>query len=275
VVLGQRSPDGVFVTMRRCAVIGSPISHSLSPVLHRAAYEWLGLDWTYERHEVGSDEVGAFVATLGNDWRGLSVTMPCKRAILGLGTPDEVVSTLGVGNTVIFDGHPSDRETTRIHNTDVSGVRMLLEDAGPGSTVLVYGNGATARSCVYALSQLGVSRVCVRARDMEKTRVLFRDATLWGVDVTDSESDPDILISTVPAQVAGEWGWASAGLVFDVLYDPWPTPLVRQARHRGVPVLTGLDLLAAQGVGQVELMTGHAIDFTILRSAAEQAMASR
>ena len=78
-VFGQRPTEGVLV--RRCAVIGSPIAHSLSPVLHRAAYKWLGLDWVYERHEVKADEVGPFVARLGNQWRGLSVTMPCKKAI--------------------------------------------------------------------------------------------------------------------------------------------------------------------------------------------------
>jgi len=263
------------VTVRRCAVIGSPIAHSLSPALHQAAYEWLGLDWVYERHEVRADQVDSFVATLGDEWRGLSVTMPCKKVILGCGIPDEVTAALGVGNTVVFDGRPSDPATTRISNTDVSGVRMLLGEAGPGSTVLVYGNGATARSCIYAVSQLGVSQVCVRARDMVKTHSLVQDAASWGVDVMVEGPAPDILISTVPAAVAARWGTASAGLVFDILYDPWPTPLVLEATRRGVPTMTGLDLLAAQAVGQVESMTGRTIDFSVLRQAADEAMAHR
>ena len=274
-VRGQWQTEGVFVTVKRCAVIGSPIAHSLSPALHRTAYDWLGLDWVYERHEVRADQVESFVAGLGDGWRGLSVTMPCKKAILGLGTPDAVSAALTVGNTVIFDGDPGDRSTTRIFNTDVSGVEMVLGERVEGARVLVYGNGATARSCIYALARMGVPAVQVRARDGEKTQDLARDAASWGIDVVPEGSDPDILISTVPAAVGAQWGTASAGLVFDVLYDPWPTPLALQASHRGASVLTGLDLLAAQAVGQVELMTGCRIDFSVLRQAADEAMAHR
>ena len=262
------------MTMRRCAVIGSPIAHSLSPVLHRAAYGELGLDWVYDRHEVRSDEVVDFVAKLDDQWRGLSVTMPCKRAIVALGTPDEIVTALGVGNTVIFDGRPGDVATTRIYNTDVTGMEMLLGGEDRGAAFCVYGNGATARSSIYALSRLGITQVGVRARDDEKTQLLARDAGSWGIEVIPPERT-DVLISTVPAGVAADWGTASASLVVDVLYDPWPTPLASLASEQGVRVLTGLDLLAAQAVGQVELMTGHRVDFSLLRSAAGGAMAAR
>ncbi len=81
-------------------MIGQPIAHSLSPDLHRAAYQWLGLDWAYERHEVNASTLSQFLAGLGEGWRGLSVTMPCKPAIVAHGQPDEVVRTLGVGNTM-------------------------------------------------------------------------------------------------------------------------------------------------------------------------------
>ena len=260
--------------MRRCAVIGSPIAHSLSPVLHRAAYKWLGLDWVYERHEVKADEVGSFVARLGNQWRGLSVTMPCKKAILSLGTPDMTVSDLGVGNTVIFGGHPADPATTRIYNTDVSGIGVVLCEQDNRASYLVYGNGATARSVVYALSKMGVTRVQVRARNTDKTSPLIQDGARWGIDVISPEKRPDILISTVPAQAAAEWGTAGASVVFDVIYDPWPTPLMVQAANQGLTMLTGIDMLAAQAVGQVELMTGRTIDFSILKQAADEAMSA-
>jgi len=259
--------------MRRCAVIGSPISHSLSPALHQAGYEWLGLDWVYERHEVTPDTLNGFIAGLGDEWRGLSVTMPCKKAIVHLGIPDEVVTALGVGNTVIFDGHPQDRTTTRIHNSDVSGVRTVLGGMDPCSEVLVYGNGATARSCVYALSGLGVPRVQVKARNQDATHDLAADAARWGIEVVPPGPRADVLVSTVPADVAADWGIGSASEVFDVLYDPWPTPLVTQARAAGLTTATGLDLLAAQAVGQMELMTGSHVDFSVLRSAADQSMA--
>jgi len=263
----------------RCAVIGSPIAHSLSPDLHRAAYAWLGLDWRYDRHEVDAAGVAGFVAGLDEQWRGLSVTMPCKAAIVELGTPDEVVRALGVGNTVIFGGVPSDRGTTTIHNTDVTGIQMVVRDAAldPAAPVVIFGNGATARSCVYALARLGVPRVAVRARDQAKTRALATDGACWGIEVTPTDAAAETVISTVPAPVAAAWAGdlARINLVFDVLYDPWPTPLVDAARHAGAHVRTGLDLLAAQAVGQVELMTGRSVDVAILREAADQALSRR
>jgi len=251
----------------------------LSPDLHRAAYQWLGLDWHYERHDVTADHVADFVAGLTGSWRGLSVTMPCKRAIVALGRPDAVTTALGVGNTVIFDGSPSDAATTRVHNTDVSGIALVLRDQGldAASAIQVYGNGATARSCVYALAGLGVRRVVVRARDDGKTRQLAEAGADWGIEVVPGAGPADVVVSTVPAAVAGQWG-ADLGhpyLVFDVLYDPWPTPLAGLAAARGARVATGLDLLAAQAVGQVELMTGRTVDFAVLRRAADQGMASR
>lgn len=263
----------------RCAVIGSPIAHSLSPDLHQAAYRWLGLDWTYERHEVAADQVAGFVGGLDDTWRGLSVTMPCKAAIVPLGVGDEVVRALGVANTVVFDGLPGDRDRTRIVNTDVPGVRMVLRDAevAPDARIVVYGNGATARSAVFALAGMGVTRVAVRARDRSKTEALAGDGAAWGIEVVADAAGPcDVAISTVPSSVAAEWvDLAGVQVVFDVLYDPWPTPLIVQARGRGAAVRTGLDLLAAQAVGQVELMTGRGVDFVVLREAAEQGMARR
>ncbi len=80
-----------MLTVRRCAVLGSPIEHSLSPAIHAAAYAHLGLDWTYERHEVVADGLAAFVAGLDESWRGLSCTMPLKEAVVRLGQPDDIV----------------------------------------------------------------------------------------------------------------------------------------------------------------------------------------
>ena len=264
-----------------CAVIGSPINHSLSPDLHRAAYRTLGLNWAYTRHEVAAEGVARFVARLDGDWRGLSVTMPCKAAIVELGVGDEVVRALGVANTVIFDGLPADRDSTRVYNTDVPGAQMVLREVGvrPGSQVLVYGNGATARSIIYALARMGLTEVAVRGRDQAKTAALSSDGENWGIEVVAAENAVnhcDVIISTVPAEVAGEWADLSkVGVVFDVLYDPWPTPLIAFARRRGLQVRTGLDLLAAQAVGQVKLMTGRRIDFAVLRQAAREGIARR
>jgi shikimate dehydrogenase len=259
----------------RCAVIGSPIAHSLSPQLHRAGYAWLGLDWTYERHEVRAEQVAGFVAGLDGSWRGLSATMPCKAAIVALGQPDPVVGALGIANTVVFDGAPGDPGATRVANTDVPGVELVLTQAGVElEDVVVLGNGATARSTVFALGRLGARRVGVRARDQAKTAALARDGAAWGIEVVPATA-ATVVVSTVPAAVGASWApdLGTPDLVFDVLYHPWPTPLATWAGSRGIPTRTGLDLLAAQAVGQLRLMTGRTVPFDLLRATADQALA--
>jgi hypothetical protein len=102
-------------SVRRCAVLGSPIQHSLSPALHRAAYGYLGLDWTYDRVEVDERGLAAFVGGLDASWRGLSLTMPLKVAVLELGNVDQLASLAGAGNTLILEGG-----SRTVHNTDVA-----------------------------------------------------------------------------------------------------------------------------------------------------------
>jgi len=263
----------------RCAVIGKPIAHSLSPDLHRAAYHFLELDWQYDRFEVGRYEVAHFVAGLDRTWRGLSVTMPCKPAIVALGRPDPMVRALGVGNTVIFDGEPGDPATTRIHNTDVPGIQSVLQtpDVDLSAGVTILGNGATARACVYALAGMRVPVVSVRARSVEKTTRLAADAADWGIEVREAEGPTGAVISTVPPEVAESWTGelGRPRFVFDVLYEPWRTPLIQWAEEMGAQTATGLDLLVYQAVGQVALMTGKPVPPAILRWAAEQAIARR
>jgi len=263
--------------VRRCGVIGSPIGHSLSPALHQAAYAVLGLDWTYDRAEVSAGGVAQFVAGLGPEWRGLSVTAPCKRAIVELGRPDAVTTALGVANTLVFDGVPGDRSTTLVYNTDVPGIQAVLRGLDPAAAVTVWGNGATARSVAYALAGLGVPQVSVRARDGAKTALLAADGEAWGIRVVAGDVRADVLISTVPGAVAAAWldDTAPVGLAFDVIYDPWPTPLATTAAAWGARVATGLDLLAAQAVRQVELMTGRSVDVAVLRAAADRALGIR
>ena len=275
-----------MLTVRRCAVLGSPIEHSLSPAIHAAAYRHLGLDWTYGRHQVTADDLADFVAELDESWRGLSCTMPLKEALVRLGQPDGIVTTLGVGNTLVFDGHPADPATTRVRNTDVLGLEAALEAAGAtgSTTAMILGNGATARSCLAALSRLGVSRVQVLARDPRKTESLVVLGEHFEVVVSHQPlGGPvpavDIVVSTVPADtqvpLADEVA-ASAGIVFDAIYDPWPTPLALAAEKGGrAVVLNGLDLLAWQAVFQVELFTGQTVPVDVLLDAARKALAAR
>ncbi|GAA3553793.1 shikimate dehydrogenase [Microlunatus spumicola] len=267
----------------RCAVLGSPVAHSLSPVLHAAAYAELGLTgWSYGRAEVREDGLAGFVDGLDASWRGLSLTMPLKVAVLRLphvGLVSETARVTGVANTLLLDG--PGRE---VHNTDVDGlvaaVRRVLP--GPVSTVTVVGSGATARSGVVAAARLGATRVQVQARDPQKAAALasLADAVGVALAVVPWGAVPpaaDLLVSTVTAGAADDRARvlaASAGAVFDVVYDPWPTPLAAAAARTGVRVLDGLDLLVAQAVLQVELMTGRRPSPEVLRAAGDDALAA-
>lgn len=275
-----------MLTARRCAVLGSPIEHSLSPAIHAAAYEHLGLDWTYGRHQVVADELADFVAELDESWRGLSCTMPLKEAIVRLGQPDEIVTLVGVGNTLVFDGHPADPATTRVRNTDVLGLEAALRaaDAQGATTALILGNGATARSALAAMARLGVRRTTVLARDPRKTESLATLGEELGVEVSHQSlgvpvPEVDVAVSTVPAasqSALADDVATSARIVFDAIYDPWPTPLARAAEQDGgAVVLNGLDLLAWQAVFQVELFTGRTVPVDVLLDAARKALAAR
>ncbi len=120
----------------RAAVLGDPIAHSLSPVLHNAAYEALGLsDWHYGRARVSEDSLVEFLHGLDDSWRGLSLTMPLKRTIIPFGKPaDRWVELLGVSNTAVFDwskpnGADAHMPAITLHNTDVHGIVGALTDA--------------------------------------------------------------------------------------------------------------------------------------------------
>jgi len=264
----------------RCAVLGSPIAHSLSPALHRAAYAYLDLDWDYGRYELVADELAAFVAGCGPAWRGLSMTMPLKEAALELGEVDEVARLAAAGNTLVFgtDG------VRRIHNTDVGGLVNALTAAGVGSDsrAVILGAGATARSTLVSLARLGVAEVTVVARTAAKAEQLVPLAATLGVTLTVQQWEApaavsDLLVSTASAVAADaraeEWA-AASGAVFDVIYHPWPTKLAQAAARRNRIMLNGLDLLVHQAVLQIELMTGSSVPAAVLYAAGHAALAA-
>lgn len=266
----------------RCAVLGSPIAHSLSPVLHEAAYAELGLTgWSYGRAEVRAGGLAAFVETLDDTWRGLSLTMPLKVEVLDLadvGVVSETAQLTGVGNTLLLA--PDGRE---VHNTDVPGLVWALErvlDDGVGAAT-VLGSGATARSALVALARLGAGQVQVLARDRVKAHALRPLADALGLDLLvlpwgSAPPDVDVLVSTVTAGALDDWVDAvadSADVVFDVVYDPWPTALAAAAARAGARVVDGLDLLVGQAVEQVALMTGRRPSPEVLRAAGDAVLA--
>lgn len=265
----------------RCAVVGHPVAHSLSPALHRAAYRELGLDWTYDAVDVAPGGLAGFVAGLPRDlWRGLSVTMPHKPDLVRLGAPDDVVRLTGVANTLILDPAGD-----RVHNTDVPGFVRACRAHGLTRVgrMLVVGNGATALSAVVAAARMGAASVGLVARDPGRTATVAGLATGLGLAVTvhrlgDPVPDADLLVSTIPAAALESQApalAAAAAAVFDVVYDPWPTPLATAGAELGRVVVDGLDLLAGQAVDQVRLMTGGSVEFDLLRSAGAAELRAR
>jgi len=275
----------------RCAVLGTPIGHSLSPALHRAAYDALGLDWSYDAIEVDDAGLAGFLAGLDDSWRGLSLTMPLKRRVLELlGPADEVdrwARLAGAANTLVLG------PTRLAANTDVPGAVAALRPVGAVQHAVVLGGGATAGSVLLALAELGCSSATVLARSPERAAEAVtaadRHPARLDVEVLPLCGDgdgpalggpaPDLVVSTIPAAAQSPTLVASLDdvpAVFDVVYDPWPTPLAAAALQTGRTLVGGLDLLVEQAVLQVRLMTGVAdVPVAAMREAGEQALAAR
>ena len=212
----------------RAAVLGSPIAHSLSPVLHSAGYRELGLTgWSYQAIECDEQGLAGLLDSLGPDWAGLSLTMPLKRAVLPLlDSTQELALDVGAANTVLL-------EDGRRHgyNTDVPGMVAALRLAGvtAAGSALVLGGGATACSALAALRDIGASDIAVAVRSRERAEPLRAVAGRLGLDVRLIDFGPDLastrwqlLISTVPAAGAAavanqlKTGRVVAEAVFDV-----------------------------------------------------------
>jgi len=270
----------------RCAVLGDPVEHSLSPALHRAAYAELGLDWTYEAVRVRAGGLAAFVDGLDADWRGLSLTMPLKReAVPLLTSQDEWTRVSGAANTVLLD------ESGGLHglNTDVPGAEAALAQVTDEQLreALVLGGGATAASVLLALAERGLERATLAVREparaVETVDVIGRHSRAPAVSVVPFASlatvKVDVVVSTVPASAQTEGvlrAVRDVPVVFDVIYDPWPTPLAEQAAAQGHALAGGLDLLVWQAVDQVRAMTGRFdVPVAAMRRAGEVGLAER
>jgi shikimate dehydrogenase len=258
----------------RCAVWGSPVAHSLSPVLHRAAHVALGLTaWSYDRGEVGAEGFAAALHALDETWRGLSLTMPLKEVALGEALEaSETARRTGAANTLVrVEGG------WRADNTDVHGITAALAIAGCDLTsetvaeVVVIGSGATARSAIDAVAagagdRAASRRVTLMVRDEARPETLAQArATGLVVDVArlGDWPDADVVISTVPGATAlplDTLPTADADrprVLLDVVYGDGPTMLQRGGQHRGWTLARGVDMLLHQATGQVTLMTGQ------------------
>ncbi|GAB3589203.1 shikimate dehydrogenase [Calidifontibacter terrae] len=277
--------------LNRAAVLGLPIEHSLSPALHRAAYDALGLtDWTYGRYEVDAPVLRDFVESLDDSWRGLSLTMPLKEEALLVARECSATGLeTGAVNTLVRG--PSGWLG---HNTDVHGVVSALTDAGVGSTTpvadaLLLGSGATARSTLAALAQLGCRSVTMAVRSQPRQSALAQ-ARSHGLGVRVIPLDDahehlkPVVISTLPPGAADGFstevlaGWARPvpGAVWlDVVYAGWPTVFALAAGQTGAQVVPGIEMLIHQAARQIELMTGHPAPLGAMQEAGRSASADR
>ncbi|MFD0166605.1 shikimate dehydrogenase [Streptomyces decoyicus] len=271
---------------RRAAVLGSPIAHSLSPVLHRAAYRELGLsEWTYDRHEVDEAALPAFMERLDATWAGLSLTMPLKRAVIPL--LDEIsatASSVEAVNTVVLTA-----DGRRLgDNTDIPGMLAALRERGVRQVerASVLGAGATASSALAALSRICTGEVTAYVRSRARADEMRGWGERLGVTVRTAAwedaaaaFEAPLTIATTPAGTTDALAAAvpeRPGTLFDVLYEPWPTTLATAWAARGGAVVGGLDLLVHQAVLQVEQMTGRSpAPLAAMREAGEAALAAR
>ncbi len=275
----------------KAAVLGSPVVHSLSPVLHRAAYAELGLTgWSYQAIECTEAGLPGLLTGCGAEWAGLSLTMPLKRAVLPLlDRVEPAAAEVGAANTVIFaDG------SRQGHNTDVPGMIAALVEAGvPAAEVaaagqaLILGGGATACSALASLRGLGAADATVAVRDPARTGELLAAAGRLGMRVRLAvfgeyqDQGWRLLISTVPAGAADTYAerilrtTAAPTTVLDVVYHPWPTRLAAAAQQAGAITVGGFELLLHQAGPQVELMTGKPAPIAAMRAAGLAELARR
>lgn len=258
---------------KRAGVLGRPIAHSLSPVLHRAAYAALGLDWTYEAIDCGVAELPEVLAAR-SDWAGFSATMPLKHAMLDVAAEVRpLAADVGAGNTLLPDerGWIAD-------NTDVGGVVAALHECAVAPTsVTVLGAGGTAQAVLAALRELGVDSCAVLVRDPSRAAALLGTAERVGVRARlgtlgtfAAELGASLVVSTLPpgaADALAPYAWTARQAVLDVVYTPWPTPLTVAAAVAGATVISGALMLLHQAALQVELMTGQDAPVEAMRDA--------
>lgn len=265
--------------MSYALVVGDPIAHSLSPVIHLAAYRELGLDWDFDKQRVCAGCLSAFIRNLSPGCRGMAVTMPLKAEALEYADfQDGLAKLTGVANTLVFDpGY------TTAFNTDVAGIVGAYKHAGfqrdTAAEGVIFGGGATAASALAALWELGARHLSVVSRNPGGSGLVFAAAArmhlpLYAVSWDDSAAlartiaNADLIMNTVPAGAQPKLPLTDVqppanAYVLDAIYAPWPTPVALWARS--ATVIPGWEILLYQGISQVKLFTGSEISPDVIR----------
>ncbi len=274
-------------------IIGWPVEHSLSPVMHNAAFAALGMDWAYVPLPVYPDHVGEAVRGLrALNFAGANVTVPHKQAVLAhLDEVSHAAQVIGAVNTIVVrDG------LLYGDNTDATGFVASLRDAGfdpAGTYCAVLGAGGAARAVVHALADAGALQVCVYNRHFSRARDLCQDMAKFHTDVRFEPAslgdvpaigdDTDLLVN---ATSLGMWPDTETSpwprdlpvpghlTVCDLVYNPQETLFLSQARAVGAETVGGLGMLVHQGAAAFELWTGRPAPAAAMREAVHTALMS-
>ncbi|MCY3836059.1 MAG: shikimate dehydrogenase [Anaerolineaceae bacterium] len=270
---------------QRVGIIGWPLGHTLSPAMHRAAFQALGMtDWRYDALPIPPDQLGSHLRQLRDEggYRGLNVTIPLKEAVLPFVEADETAAALGAVNTIDF-------RTKGGHNTDVGG---LLADLAahelhlPRRRTLILGAGGAARAAVYALAQAGAvlamhNRTVARAERLiaelgaQVELLQAQELATWRPQLVVNCTSVGMMKEGEPrATEQSPW---PAGVpiptmmtVYDMVYRPARTKLMAQVEAQGGRGISGLGMLVQQGALSFAIWTGREAPVEVMRAAAER-----
>ncbi|MDO8750011.1 MAG: shikimate dehydrogenase [Dehalococcoidia bacterium] len=279
------------MTTLTVGIIGYPLGHSISPAFQQAAFDHYGMDARYLVWETPADGLAQRIQSLrGPNVLGANVTVPHKEAVRSrLDTLSEATQRTGAVNTIV-----NRNGLLEGHNTDVPGfLRALKEDGGfdpKGKRVLLLGAGGAARAVAYALSGAGVASLTIANRTVERAQRLIQVLNIGAIakavpmnrDALATEKGWDLIVNTT---TLGMWHSPGEGesplpaglilshaLVYDLVYNPPETPLLREARRAGARTLGGLPMLVYQGAAAFQLWTGKEAPLSVMFEAAQKAL---
>ena len=271
----REKQKGGCIQVISAGVLGSPISHSLSPVLHRAAYSALGVAAQYNAYEVGSGELEKFLSNDGNDLNCLSLTMPLKEEAVEIADHVSAISRqIASGNTL-----RKAEDGWHLTSTDVEGFIYALSahKESVSGRVAVIGAGATARAVVAACN-LHCENLTVIGRSESRMESISKAAPDQTIEFADWNSELsldsfDLVVNTTPGDSAAKFlpnVVSPKGTFFEVIYNPWPTQLLSHWTQNGGSSIDGLELLIHQAISQVELFAAQSVNraelATLMRS---------
>ncbi|GFO97773.1 shikimate 5-dehydrogenase [groundwater metagenome] len=271
--------------MKLFGVLGDPVSHSLSPVMHNAAFKAMGMDCEYHAFRVSPENLekalhGAYALGFG----GLNLTIPLKEKALDIVKPTEPAKQIGAVNTVDF------KQDMTGYNTDGIGAKMALSSAGikiMGKNVLLLGAGGAARAIAFQLARDG-ARVTIANRTIERAEALAKDVIKIGnaeassyENLKDLIRDSDILINSTSI---GMYPKISETIVtsdmmhknlavFDIVYNPQNTLLLKEAKKAGATTIDGVMMLVFQGVESFKIWTGRTPPVDVMEKAVREKLA--